>query len=125
MARKPSHKIKSPAPRNRAALNPSGKPTTKPVATPVSSPGTTAPGVPAPSLPSRTSMGTPDLSGDGGTQYTNYARFSDEGAAIAQLQTTPQPDLGYDDTPLADADGIQHYVYVSDAPLMAVGNRLA
>lgn len=122
MARKPSHKVKSPAPRNRAALNTSGKPVTKPVTTPASSPGT---GVPAPSLPSRTSMGTPDMSGEGGTQYTNYARFSDEGAAIGQLQTTPQPDLGYDDTPLADADGMQHFVYVSDAPLMAVGNRYA
>jgi hypothetical protein len=117
VAKKPAHAIKSPRLRNRATLNTSGKPVTKPVASPAM-PTATTPGSTATSGP---------VSNDTGMQATTMARFSDEGAAVSQLQSTATPDLGYDDRPLDQVDDQQvpQYIYATSAPLIAVGNPRA
>lgn len=90
-----AQRLKTPTPKNRAALNTSGKSHVNPVsATPAT-----------PQAP----------------QMTGTAQFSDEGAAVSQVHSTAQPDMGFDDTPLANADGAgSTYTYVSTAPLFAV-----
>lgn len=90
--KKTAAKVKSPAPINKAAATTSGQPQVQEM-----------------------------VSGTPGGSFDNVARYSDAGAMVTQTNSTAQPDLGYDDTPLSGADGQDTtYTYVSTAPLYAV-----
>ena len=103
MARNPAHTIKSPTPKNRAVVNPGTTQAVTPVNVPQPPPTTPNPQTTSPNV------------------ATTMANFSDEGATVRMVQSQPATPVESATVPVQEKN-VPQYVYVTTAPLVAVGN---